>query len=192
MFQTTRRRLALWYTSVTAVLLLFFASGAYAYVRTTLVERVDDTLNHVVEIVERSLIIEDDKRVNIEASFRNSEEASEDDRIDLEWFDSEGNLQWSTFSKSPQISLHVNLERREQPFLPRRPCAAANHSAYQSGLAAARLSPASAILGLKVSRTQPSADCRSWLRYRRYDCYCRWYRLVFVWSSHGSPVSAIS
>ncbi len=110
MFQTTRRRLALWYTSVTAVLLLFFASGVYAYVRTTLVERVDDTLNHVVEIVERSLIIEDDKRVNIEASFRNSEEASEDDRIDLEWFDSEGNLQWSTFSKSPNISLHVNPE----------------------------------------------------------------------------------
>ncbi len=114
MFQTTRRRLALWYTSVTAVLLLLFASGVYAYVRTTLVERVDDTLNHVIEIVERSLIIEDDmrndKRVNIEASFRNSEEASEDDRIDLEWFDPEGNLQWSTFSKSPQISLHVNLE----------------------------------------------------------------------------------
>ncbi len=110
MFQTTRRRLALWYTSITAVLLLLFASGVYAYVRTTLVERVDDTLNHVIEIVERSLIIEEDKRVNIEASFRNSEEASEDDRIDLEWFDPEGNLQWSTFSKSPQISLHVNLE----------------------------------------------------------------------------------
>ncbi len=126
MFQTTRRRLALWYTAVTAVLLLLFASGVYVYVRSTLVERVDDTLNHVIEIVERSLIIEptqstgkrlltptgitteNNLRVNIEASFRNSEETSEDDRIDLEWFDPEGNLQWSTFSKPQNIPLHVN------------------------------------------------------------------------------------
>ena len=133
MFQTTRRRLALWYTTVTAVLLLFFASGVYIYVRTTLVERVDDTLNHVIEIVERSLIIEPNDpaeqpsgrptigrmltptgitapslHVNIEASFRNNDEASEDDRIDLEWFDPEGNLQWTTFAKSHNIPLHVN------------------------------------------------------------------------------------
>ncbi len=108
MFQTTRRRLALWYTTVTAVLLLLFASGVYAYVRSTLVERVDDTLNHVIEIVERSLIIEAES-VNIEASFRNSSEAaSEDDRIDLEWFSPEGNLMWTTFAKAPQILLHVN------------------------------------------------------------------------------------
>ncbi|MEL6902149.1 MAG: HAMP domain-containing sensor histidine kinase [Cyanobacteria bacterium J06606_4] len=111
MFQTTRRRLALWYTTVTAVLLLLFASGVYAYVRTTLVERVDDTLNHVIEIVERSLIIEVDNNipaVNIEASFRNNKEASEDDRIDLEWFDAEGTLQWSTFTKPHSVPLHVN------------------------------------------------------------------------------------
>ena len=80
MFQTTRRRLALWYTTVTAVLLLLFATGVYTYVRTTLVERVDDTLNHVIEIVERSLTIETDRNniptVNIEASFRNNQEAS--------------------------------------------------------------------------------------------------------------------
>lgn len=131
MFQTTRRRLALWYTTVTAVLLLLFASGVYVYVRSTLVERVDDTLNHVIEIVERSLIIEpvanpnadphttrlltatgitteNNLRVNIEASFRDSEEASEDDRIDLEWFGPEGNLQWTTFDKPQIIPLHVN------------------------------------------------------------------------------------
>ena len=112
MFQTTRRRLALWYTTVTAVLLLVFASGVYAYVRSTLVERVDDTLNHVVEIVERSLVIEPPAKapsVNIEASFRNSsEEASEDDRIDLEWFSPEGNLMWTTFVKPPKVPLHVN------------------------------------------------------------------------------------
>ncbi|MEM7556920.1 MAG: HAMP domain-containing sensor histidine kinase [Cyanobacteria bacterium P01_A01_bin.84] len=56
MFQATRRRLAIWYTAVTAVLLLLFASGVYWYVRTTLIERIDDTLNHVVEVVERSLL----------------------------------------------------------------------------------------------------------------------------------------
>ncbi|MEL6813531.1 MAG: HAMP domain-containing sensor histidine kinase [Cyanobacteria bacterium J06598_3] len=128
MFQTTRRRLALWYTTVTAVLLLLFASGVYVYVRSTLVERVDDTLNHVIEIVERSLIIEPNieptasngrmltatgithppLRVNIEASFRNNDEASEDDRIDLEWFSPEGTLQWTTFANSRNIPLHVN------------------------------------------------------------------------------------
>jgi len=43
---------------VTAVLLLLFASGVYVYVRSTLIERIDDTLNHVVEVVERSLVIE--------------------------------------------------------------------------------------------------------------------------------------
>ena len=57
MFQATRRRLAIWYTAVTAVLLLLFASGVYLYVRSTLIERIDDTLNHVVEIVERSLVM---------------------------------------------------------------------------------------------------------------------------------------
>ena len=57
MFQATRRRLAIWYTAVTAVLLLLFASGVYLYVRSTLIERVDDTLSHVVEIVERSLVM---------------------------------------------------------------------------------------------------------------------------------------
>ena len=102
MFQATRQRLALWYTAVTAVLLLLFASGFYLYVRTTLVERVDDTLNHVVEIIERSLVIESaagsDRvlisledagpplRVNVEASFRDNARAMEDDHIDLEWF----------------------------------------------------------------------------------------------------------
>ncbi len=125
MFQTTRRRLALWYTTVTAVLLLLFASGVYIYVRSTLVERVDDTLNHVVEVVQRQLVIEPNIRnaprlltaggsieeplkVNIEDSFRNNEAASDDDHIDLEWFSPEGNLLWTTFAKPHHIGLHVN------------------------------------------------------------------------------------
>ena len=55
MFQATRRcLLPLWDTTVTAVLL--FATGVYLYVRSTLIERVDETLKHVVEVVERSLL----------------------------------------------------------------------------------------------------------------------------------------
>ena len=92
MFQTTRRRLALWYATVTAVLLLLFATGVYFYVRSTLIERIDDTLKHVVEVVERSLIIQPvatsdhGYRLDIETSFRNDTETVEDDHIDLEWF----------------------------------------------------------------------------------------------------------
>ena len=110
MFQTTRRRLALWYTAVTAVLLLLFASGFYFYARSTLIERVDDTLSHIVEVVERSLVIEPDadgliwsvsgqvsQHVNIEASFRNNETDGDDDRIDIEWFSPSGELLWTTF-----------------------------------------------------------------------------------------------
>jgi two-component system, OmpR family, manganese sensing sensor histidine kinase len=113
MFQTTRRRLALWYTTVTAVLLLVFATGFYFYVRNTLVARVDDTLNHVVEVVQRSLITEPSKsglQVNVEASFRNSPVVLEDDHIDLEWFDARGQRRWSTLSESLPIGpLHPNL-----------------------------------------------------------------------------------
>jgi len=124
MFQATRQRLALWYTAVTAVLLLLFASGVYLYVRTTLIERVDDTLNHVVEIIERSLVIEPSEgndrvlisldttgpalKVNVEASFRDNARAVEDDHIDLEWFNPNGELVWSTLSQRIPVPLHVN------------------------------------------------------------------------------------
>ncbi|MBL1178955.1 sensor histidine kinase [Pantanalinema sp. GBBB05] len=127
MFQTTRRRLALWYTTVTAVLLLLFASGFYLYVRSTLIERIDDTLNHVVEVVQRSLVIESINphfegsplRVNIEASFRDNATPGEDDHIDLEWFSPSGALLWSTLSEPLDIPLQtdsfnqtVRVERR--------------------------------------------------------------------------------
>ena len=114
MFQATRRRLAIWYTAVTAVLLLLFASGVYLYVRSTLIERIDDTLNHVVEIVERSLVIEpvnndaDQFRINVEASFRNNADTVEDDHIDLEWFSPTGELLWSTLSEPLNIPIHAN------------------------------------------------------------------------------------
>ncbi|MEH2337980.1 sensor histidine kinase [Nostoc sp.] len=123
MFQATRRRLALWYTAVTAVLLLLFASGVYLYVRSTLIERIDDTLNHVVEIVERclttsrcasTLIFEpinpdvDKFRINLEASFRDNNDTGEDDHIDLEWFSPTGELLWSTLSEPLNIPIHAN------------------------------------------------------------------------------------
>ncbi|PHM05695.1 histidine kinase dimerization/phospho-acceptor domain-containing protein, partial [Nostoc sp. 'Peltigera malacea cyanobiont' DB3992] len=112
MFQATRRRLAIWYTAVTAVLLLLFASGVYLYVRSTLIERIDDTLNHVVEIVERSLVIEpinnhaDRFAINVEASFRDNTGSVEDDHIDLEWFSPTGKLLWSTLSEPLNIPIH--------------------------------------------------------------------------------------
>ena len=114
MFQATRRRLALWYTTVTAVLLLLFASGVYLYVRSTLIERIDDTLNHVVEVVVRSLVIEQAYsdlgkfRINVEASFRDNTDTGEDDHIDLEWFSPTGELLWSTLSQPLNIPIHPN------------------------------------------------------------------------------------
>jgi len=119
MFQATRRRLALWYAAVTAVLLLLFATGFYLYVRSTLIERIDDTLSHVVEVVERSLVLEPDTslnptnrfyQVNLEASFRSNPGVVEDDHIDLEWFSPTGELQWSTLSEASDLPIHVNAK----------------------------------------------------------------------------------
>lgn len=113
MFQATRQRLALWYSAVTAVLLLLFATGFYVYVRHTLVERVDDTLNHVVEVVQRSIVVEsaDDPtqspfRLNLEASFGNNAVTAEDDHIDLEWFSPTGDLLWSTLAVPLNLPVH--------------------------------------------------------------------------------------
>ena len=122
MFQATRRRLAIWYTAVTAVLLLLFATGFYMYVRTTLIERIDDTLNHVVEVVERSLVIEPVEtppamspvvlngqfQVNVFDSFRDNDADVEDDHIDLEWFSPTGELLWSTLAEPLDIRLNPN------------------------------------------------------------------------------------
>jgi two-component system, OmpR family, manganese sensing sensor histidine kinase len=113
MFQTTRRRLALWYTTVTAVLLILFASGVYVYVRNTLVDRVDDTLNHVVEVVQRSLVItprNNQLQVNVEQSFRDNPVVLEEDHIDIEWFNLTGDRLWSTLSANlPIVPMHPNI-----------------------------------------------------------------------------------
>ncbi len=112
MFQATRRRLALWYMAVTAVLLLVFASGVAYYVRATLVDRIDDTLHHVVEVVERSLVLERDPQgvlqLDVGTTFRNRDPGSDDDRIDLEWFDPSGQLRWSTLNEGAGRSLQFS------------------------------------------------------------------------------------
>ena len=114
MFQITRRRLALWDTLVTAVLLILFAMGVYLYVYKTLVDRIDDTLKHVVEIIEPSLIIEDVSlaegkyKVNVEASFRQNLTTTnqvEDDHIDLEWFSPNGEILWQSLTERLSIPL---------------------------------------------------------------------------------------
>ncbi|MEM9276293.1 MAG: ATP-binding protein [Cyanobacteria bacterium P01_F01_bin.143] len=114
LFQSTRLRLALWYTTVTAILLLLFGTGFYLYVRNTLIDRIDDTLKHVVEVVERSIVIQPIAasqtayKVNVEASFRYNVDVVEDDRIDLEWFDPQGKLLWSTFSSPLNVPLNLS------------------------------------------------------------------------------------
>ncbi|MGC9504316.1 sensor histidine kinase [Baaleninema sp.] len=109
MFQATRRRLAIWYTTVTAILLLVFATTVYLYVRSTLIDRVDDTLKHVVEVVSRSISIETQQhqpfQLDIERSVRNNASSLEEDRIDLEWFSPSGELLWSTLSEPLEVPL---------------------------------------------------------------------------------------
>ena len=99
---------------MTAVLLFTFATGVFFYVRNTLIERIDDTLNHVVEVVSRSLVIEPVEprsrslQVNVELSFRDNFLEQEDDHIDLEWFTQAGDLKWSTFVEPPKLMLQTS------------------------------------------------------------------------------------
>ncbi|TAF54410.1 MAG: sensor histidine kinase [Oscillatoriales cyanobacterium] len=122
MFQATRRRLALWYAIVTAILLVLFAASVYLYVRITLVDRVDDTLKHVIEVVERSLVLEPAPQdathhgvtIDIAASFRWSETTRNfnEDRIDLEWFSPTGDLLWTTWDRILDIPLDFSPSGR--------------------------------------------------------------------------------
>ena len=126
LFQSTRLRLALWYTTVTAILLLLFATGVYLYVRNTLIDRIDDTLKHVLEVVERSIVIQPiaasqkAHKVNLEASFRYNVDVVEDDRIDLEWFNPQGRLLWSTFSTPLDSPLDLNHKAETVSLSPER------------------------------------------------------------------------
>ncbi len=115
MFQSTRRRLALWYTCVTAVVLVVFAVGVYGYARYTLIDRIDDTLNHVAEVVERSIRAEarqDPQRIlslSIWQERTDPDQAFqddyEDDHIDLEWFGPDGGLRWASSPHTADLPL---------------------------------------------------------------------------------------
>lgn len=112
MFRSTQRRLALWYTVITALLLLIFASGFFFYVRSTLIDRVDDTLSHVIEVVTRSLVVEPHRseEINWQISLGSNPIASaalEEDHIDLEGFDANQDLRWSTFAEPLKIPLNL-------------------------------------------------------------------------------------
>jgi len=107
MFQTTRFRLALWYTITTAILILLFATGVYLYVRYTLVERIDDTLEHVIELMERSILLDGVR--NYPQTPQVNESSLEDDHIDVEWFDSDRHLAWSTLNQPLEIPLNSSL-----------------------------------------------------------------------------------
>jgi OmpR-family two-component system manganese-sensing sensor histidine kinase len=79
---------------VTAVLLLLCAAGIYGYVRLTLIDRIDDTIDHVAEVWQRL-----PSPAPVQAS------ALDDDRIDLEWFDARGERLWSTFKSAEVLPL---------------------------------------------------------------------------------------
>ncbi|XFA73286.1 HAMP domain-containing sensor histidine kinase [Thermosynechococcaceae cyanobacterium Okahandja] len=113
MFRATQYRLALWYVCVTALLLVIFATGFFVYVRSTLIERIDDTLSHVVEVVSRSLVIDTGTAEAIDwqkslGSDPLTSAALEEDHIDLEGFTPDKQLAWSTFAEPLNLPLHLS------------------------------------------------------------------------------------
>ncbi|ELS33258.1 MULTISPECIES: sensor histidine kinase [Pseudanabaena] len=97
-FQSMRRRLAFWYASVTAVLLIVFATGFYLYVQSTLIDRIDDTIDHVAEVIERSLIRSNliDLESDFSRNFSANAQAIDADHIDIDWFSAKGEILWTT------------------------------------------------------------------------------------------------
>ncbi|OIP79207.1 MAG: two-component sensor histidine kinase [Oscillatoriales cyanobacterium CG2_30_44_21] len=97
-FQSMRRRLALWYATVTAILLVVFATGFYLYVQTTLIDRIDDTIDHVAEVIERSLIRSNliDLESDFSQNFSANTQEIDADHIDIDWFAASGAVLWST------------------------------------------------------------------------------------------------
>ncbi len=93
-----RRRLALWYAIVTAILLVVFATGFYLYVQSTLIDRIDDTIDHVAEVIERSLIRSNliDLESDFSDNFSANAQAIDADHIDIDWFSPSGEILWTT------------------------------------------------------------------------------------------------
>jgi len=108
-----RRRLALWYAIVTAILLIVFATGFYLYVQSTLIDRIDDTIDHVAEVIERSLIRSN--LIDLESDFSHNFSANaqeiDADHIDIDWFSPNGEILWTTNGNSD------SLQQRERGIL---------------------------------------------------------------------------
>ncbi|MFN6166906.1 MAG: sensor histidine kinase [Pseudanabaena sp.] len=108
-----RRRLALWYAIVTAILLIVFATGFYLYVQSTLIDRIDDTIDHVAEVIERSLIRSN--LIDLESDFSHNFSANaqeiDADHIDIDWFSPSGEILWTTNGNSD------SLQQRERGIL---------------------------------------------------------------------------
>ncbi len=115
MFQATRLRLAFWYSLVTALLLLIFAAGVYDYVRSTLVDRIDDTISHVAEVLERAPMGKSRSRQDQMQMFSANVPSIEADHIDIEWFDPDGNLLWTTFP--PDLILPLVSPNADMPVI---------------------------------------------------------------------------
>ena len=103
-FPAMRRRLAVWYAMVTASLLIVFATGFYLYEQSTLIDRIDDTIDHVAEVIERSLIRSN--LIDLEADFGQNlsanAEAIDADHIDIDWFSPNGKILWTTANGKPE------------------------------------------------------------------------------------------
>jgi OmpR-family two-component system manganese-sensing sensor histidine kinase len=116
-FQSMRRRLTLWYALVTAILLILFATGFYLYVQSTLIDRIDDTIDHVAEVIERSLIrsqlidLESDSTHNFSRNLSANSEAIDADHIDIDWFSPNGQILWTTDANTD------SLQEREKGIL---------------------------------------------------------------------------
>ncbi len=108
-----RRRLALWYAIVTAILLIVFATGFYLYVQSTLIDRIDDTIDHVAEVIERSLIRSN--LIDLESDFSHNFSANaqeiDADHIDIDWFSPRGEILWTTNGNTD------SLQQRERGIL---------------------------------------------------------------------------
>lgn len=104
-FQSMRRRLALWYAIVTAILLVVFATGFYLYVQTTLIDRIDDTIDHVAEVIERSLIRSNliDLESDFSRNFSANAQAIDADHIDIDWFSPSGKILWTTNANTESL-----------------------------------------------------------------------------------------
>lgn len=104
MFSATRLRLALWYACVTALLMLVFAGGVFVYVRFTLIDRIDDTIAHIAEVL---TVPEDWNTEAIAQHFSPRIADLEADRIDLEWFSADGTLLWTTLPPAAVLPLNT-------------------------------------------------------------------------------------